>query len=226
MFFAREDCPIFLQTDSSDYGIGAYCFQLVDNAEQSVAFVSKTLSATQFKWAIVQKEAYTIFYTLRNLKGILRDRPFTFQTDNRCLRFMRTDTNPMVYRWLVDIQEYDFTQEDILGKDNPVADGFFRLVANNMPSDIIAMLSPPPKIPEQLLILIGKVHSSISGHHDLERTLRILTTHSSPDSTVILVESKTPKLRNYIKQYIATCPCCYLSMHIPSRHHITTLWRL
>jgi hypothetical protein len=24
MFFPRADCPIFLQTDSSDYGIGAY----------------------------------------------------------------------------------------------------------------------------------------------------------------------------------------------------------
>jgi hypothetical protein len=97
---------------------------------------------------------------------------------------MRTDTNPMVYRWLVDIQEFDFTLEDILGKDNPVADCFSRLVANNMPSDIIAMLSPPPKISEQLLILIGKVHNSISGHHGLERTLRMLTTPSS------------------------TCPCC------------------
>jgi transposase InsO family protein len=155
-------------------------------------------------------QAYAIFYTLRNLKGILRDRPFTLQTDNRGLRFMRTDTNPMVYRWLVDIQKYDFTLEDILGKDNPLADGFSRLVANNIPSDIIAMLSPPPKIPEQLLILIGKVRNSISGHHGLKRTLRMLTTPSSPDSTVILVDSKTPKLRNHIKQYIATCPCCQI----------------
>jgi hypothetical protein len=36
LLFPRDDCPIFLQTDSSDYGIGAYCFQLVDNAEQPV----------------------------------------------------------------------------------------------------------------------------------------------------------------------------------------------
>jgi hypothetical protein len=55
------DCPIFFQTDSSDYGIGSYCFQLVNNVEQPVAFVSKSLSSTQFKWAIIQKEAYAIF---------------------------------------------------------------------------------------------------------------------------------------------------------------------
>jgi hypothetical protein len=94
----RDDCPIFLQTDSSDYGIGAYYFQLVDNAEQPVAFVSKSLNSTQFKLAIIQKEAYAIFYALRNLRAILRDRRFTLQTDNRGLRFMRTDSNPMVYR--------------------------------------------------------------------------------------------------------------------------------
>jgi hypothetical protein len=34
----------------------------------------------------------------------------------------------MVYRWLVDTQEYDFKLEDILGVNNPVADGFSRLV--------------------------------------------------------------------------------------------------
>jgi hypothetical protein len=45
-------------------------------------------------------------------------------------------------------------------------------------------------------------------HHGLERTLRMLTTPSSADSTVILVDSKTPKLRRKVKQYIATCPCC------------------
>ena len=57
MYFPRDDCPIFLQTDASQYGIGAYCFQLVDNVEQPVAFVSKSLSTPQHKWAIIQKEA-------------------------------------------------------------------------------------------------------------------------------------------------------------------------
>jgi hypothetical protein len=46
MFFPRVDCLIMLQID---YGIGAYCFQLVDNSKQPVAFVSKSLTSTQFK---------------------------------------------------------------------------------------------------------------------------------------------------------------------------------
>jgi hypothetical protein len=47
MYFPRDDCPIFLMTDACDYGIGAYCYQLVDNNEQSVALVSKSLNDTQ-----------------------------------------------------------------------------------------------------------------------------------------------------------------------------------
>jgi hypothetical protein len=213
MFYPRVDCPIFLQTDSSDYGIGTYRFQLVDNVEQPVAFVSKYLTSTQFKWAIIQKEAYVIFYALRNLRAILRDRHFTLQTDNRGLRFVRTDANPIAYRWLVDTQEFDYTFEHILGKNNPIADGFSHLVANNMPANIIAMLSPTAKIPEHLHVLIGKVHNSVSGHHGFERTLRMLTTPSSSDSTVIL--------------YIAMCHCCQkMSMlKIPIHSHPFTTSR-
>ena len=121
---------------------------------------------------------------------------------------MRTDSNPMVYRWLVDIQEYDYSIEDILGKNNPVADGFSRLVANNMPADVIASLLPPAPIPPELFLLIAKVHNSLSGHHGLERTLRMLTTPSSSDSTVTLIKEKIPFLRSHIKQYILLCPCC------------------
>ncbi len=226
MYFPRDDCPITLQTDSSQYGIGAYCFQTIDNKEQPVAFVSKSLTEPQFKWGILQKEAYAILYALKKLQGILRDRKFTLETDNRGLAFMKGDANPMVQRWLVSVQEYDFKLVDILGKNNPVADGLSRLVANNMPEKVmpakiiaslvtnnmpahmLTALVPPEKIPEYLHILIGKVHNDRTGHHGLERTLRMITTPSSPGSEIILVDPKTHKLRSHIRQYIATCPCC------------------
>ncbi len=228
MYFPRDDCPIFLMTDACDYGIGAYCYQLVDNKEQSVALVSKSLNDTQFKWSILQKEAYAIFYALKQLRPILRDRHFTVQCDNRGYVFLRTDSNPMVHRWLVDTQEFDYSLEDILGKHNPVADGFSRLVENHMTKEVIASLLPPPPMPEYLQVLIGKVHNSVSGHHGFERTLRMLTTPSSSDSTVTLVnKSSIPFLRTYIKQYIKKCSCCQkMSMiKIPIHAHPFTTSR-
>jgi hypothetical protein len=86
---------------------------------------------------------------------------------------------------------------------------------------IIAMLLSPAEIPEHLQVLIGKVHNSVSGHHGVERTLRMLTTPSSADSTVIHVNPQTPSLRMHVKQYIAMCPCCQkMSMlKIPIHSH-------
>jgi transposase InsO family protein len=138
---------------------------------------------------------------------------------------MRTDSNPMVYRWLVDTQEFDNAFEHILGENDPVSDGFSRLVANNMP--IIAMSLPAAKILEHLQVLIGKVHNSVSGHHGVERTLSMLTTPSSADSTVILVNPQTPSLRMHAIQYIALCPCCQkMSMlKIPIHSHPFTTSR-
>ena len=73
---------------------------------------------------------------------------------------------------------------------------------------MIASLLPPEPIPEFLLLLFAKVHNSVSGHHGFERTLRMLTTPSSADSSVTLIKKQTPNLRTHIKQYIALCPCC------------------
>ena len=41
MYFPKDDCPIFLQTDASQFGI------------HPVAFVSKSLTQPQYKWAII-----------------------------------------------------------------------------------------------------------------------------------------------------------------------------
>jgi hypothetical protein len=114
----------------------------------------------------------------------------------------------MVYRWLVDMQEYDYSIEDILGIDNPVADGFSRLVANNIPPALIASLLPKEPIPFYPFKLLEKVHNGTSGHHGFERTLRMLTTPTSRDSTVILMKKHVPFLRLHIRQFIASCPCC------------------
>jgi transposase InsO family protein len=78
-----------------------------------------------------------------------------------------------------------------------------------------------------LRILIGKVHNSASGHHGVERTLRMLTTPTSKDSKVTLIKERTPFLRSHVKQYIKLCACCQkMSMiKIPIHTHPFTTSR-
>ena len=46
LYFINEKAPIFLHTDASDYAIGAYLFQVIENKEQPIRFMSKCLSGS------------------------------------------------------------------------------------------------------------------------------------------------------------------------------------
>ena len=99
MHFMSKTAPITLHTDASEYGVGVYLFQTVDGKDQPVAFVSKSLSKSQLRWSVIQKEAYGIFFSCMYLQSLLRDRFFTIRTDHRNLLFITQASNPMIVRW-------------------------------------------------------------------------------------------------------------------------------
>ena len=84
-----DTAPITLHTDASDYGVGGYLFQTVDSVNQPIAFVSKSLTSTQLRWSVIQKESYGIYYSCMYLESLSRDRPFTIRTDYRNLLFIK-----------------------------------------------------------------------------------------------------------------------------------------
>ena len=49
--FMEPGHPIFVQTDASNYGVGAYLFQLVAGEERPISFISKSLNKTERKWS-------------------------------------------------------------------------------------------------------------------------------------------------------------------------------
>ena len=79
MYFIDKSSPIRLYTDASDYGIGGELFQVVNDDWKPIAYISKSLSATQINWSTIQKEAYAIFYCCQQLDYLIRDRKFTIQ---------------------------------------------------------------------------------------------------------------------------------------------------
>ena len=44
LLFIDSNAPIYLHTDASDYGIGAYLFQTIDGIDRPIAFMGKSLS--------------------------------------------------------------------------------------------------------------------------------------------------------------------------------------
>jgi transposase InsO family protein len=210
MYFLLPEGELYLYTDASDYGIGGYLYQIVDAKERPVAFISKSLTSTQLKWAIIQKEAYAIFVSIKQLEHLLRDRRFRLFTDHKNLLYITESSNPMIYRWWMEIQQFDFTKEFTLGVNNPIADSMSRLCPNLMSEepdlydelDILCAITEKFVLNSSEYQMISSVHNSLVGHSGLERTVKRLTFKLQN------LKTSWKFLRQKVKRFIALCPCC------------------
>jgi len=98
LYFVVDSSPIFLETDASDYGIGAYLYQMVDDKKVPIGFMSKSLSEREIGWTTIQKECYAIVFALAKFYYILRDRKFTQRTDHKKLTYVNAESEPKVNR--------------------------------------------------------------------------------------------------------------------------------
>jgi len=93
LFFVNDELPIYLETDASDFGIGAYLFQLrEDGVQEPIAFMSRSLQGAQKNWSTIEKECFAIYSALREWEYLLRDRTFTIRTDHKNLRYLNENT--------------------------------------------------------------------------------------------------------------------------------------
>jgi hypothetical protein len=84
LHFIEDNREIFLQTDASNYGIGAYLFQVLDDgSQQPVAFISKALQNEQLSWSVREKEGFAILYAICRMENLIRDVYFVLQTDHK-----------------------------------------------------------------------------------------------------------------------------------------------
>jgi hypothetical protein len=212
LYFMVDDAPTFLDTDASDYGIGAYLYQTIEGEKKPIAFLSKTMSKVQQRWSTIEKECYAIWYALRQWEFLLRDIFFTIRTDHRNLKYLNTNT-PKVVRWKLAVQEYNFQVEDIKGPTNVIADAFSRLCAEEevdesnptVPTpqeepEVVAATHQSFKIPSNFYKKISGVHNTRQGHFGVELTLKKLK-ELYPTTTWL-------RMRAHVKQFIRQCPVC------------------
>ncbi len=111
---------------------GGYIFQLDQQQELSIRFISKALHKAQLNWSTFEREAYAIFYTITKFDFLLRDVQFVVKTDHKNLTFLKTAQSAKVRRWqLAALQEFDFKYIHIKGEDNVVADAFYSSVTTS-----------------------------------------------------------------------------------------------
>jgi hypothetical protein len=158
LYFLQDaiDSEIWLETDASDYAIGAYLYQSYTEpgtrrkVTRPIGFMSKTLDKTEIKWSTYEKEGYAMVKAVKKWHHLLADKRFTIRTDHRNLTYLRDTGSPKVYGWKQELQAYDFDLEYVKGEENVAADAFSRLVKIDM-NDVREAKGLSRKYPTQQL---------------------------------------------------------------------------
>lgn len=124
------DKPFILQTDASDYGIGAVLSQETAEGEKVICYLSRSLTKPERGYSITEKECLAVIYAIEKLKPYLLGTKFTVITDHYSLKWLNSIKDPVgrIARWAVRLQQYDFTIVHRKGKDHAVPDALSRAV--------------------------------------------------------------------------------------------------
>lgn len=120
--------PFILQVDASNDGLGASLTQKKDKNETVIAFASRLLSESERKFSVTEKECLSLIWAVKKFRPYLEGYKFVAITDHQALRWLMTLEKPSgrLARWMLELQQHDFTIEYRPGSQNRVADALSR----------------------------------------------------------------------------------------------------
>ena len=90
--FPDPNLPYVLYTDAFTHSIGACLTQVFEESGQKVErpiyYLSHKLSDTQSRWSTIERECYSIFYSLTKLGHYLYNAEFTIKCDHKPLKYL------------------------------------------------------------------------------------------------------------------------------------------
>ena len=123
LYYPYYSLDWILRTDASEIGVGAVLLQqktLEDgNLQlQPIAFMSKKFSEQAQRWATIEQEAFGIYYAVKQLSYYLVGKVFVIETDHNNLVWMEASMVPMIMRWRIYLQSFNFQIRHIPGSKN------------------------------------------------------------------------------------------------------------
>lgn len=126
--------PFYVQTDASDCGISAILYQFDEDQNQRIiSLVSRCLGPAEKNYTVTELELLAVIYAVAKFRTHLWGTQFNIITDHKALSFLMQSkfNNSRITRWILFLQEYDFTITHCKGRDNFVADLFSRNPLNS-----------------------------------------------------------------------------------------------
>ena len=97
-----------LETDASQFGVGAVLFQEVGGEKRYVDFAAKVFNKAQQNYGAAKRELLAGLFVMARWRPWLLYRRFTWGMDSKVMTFINSSTNWTVLDWINLFMEFDF----------------------------------------------------------------------------------------------------------------------
>lgn len=121
--------PFLLQTDASDYAVGAALLQEFDDGLHPVAFASEKLQPRETRYSVIERECVAIICGIQKFDMYQYGKEFILCTDHSALQYIhkKKPENSRLLRWFLFLQNYRFKMRAIKGTENVLSDFLSRM---------------------------------------------------------------------------------------------------
>ena len=128
--FPMDKGRYIVDTDASNFGIGAVLSQIQGEEEKVIAYASKSLSKSQRRYCTTKRELLAVVHFVGvTFHHYLIGEEFTVRTDHSSLKWLTNfkDADGMLSRWLTILGAYRYTVEHRKGEIHLNADALSRI---------------------------------------------------------------------------------------------------
>lgn len=180
LYYPDYNLNWYLMVDASDFAVGGVLIQkTIDGTQQIIAFVSKKLGKTARNWSTIEKEAFSMYFTVFQLRTYLNGKFFTLLTDHHNLLWIELSQVPKIIRIRLYLQSYNFNIIHINGKQNVFADYLSRMHPQDKDEQKDSILNVNDQLEngnddDNVTKTLKMVHNSRLGHQGIRRTWLLL----------------------------------------------------
>ncbi|GJV53222.1 reverse transcriptase domain-containing protein [Tanacetum coccineum] len=123
------DQPFEIMCDASDYAIGAVLGQRIEKHFRPIHYASKTMTEAESNYTTTEKEMLAVVYAFEKFRSYLIMNKSVVYTDHSALKYLfnKKDAKARLLRWILLLQEFDFSVIDTKRAENHAADHLSRL---------------------------------------------------------------------------------------------------
>ncbi|GFT55348.1 transposon Tf2-9 polyprotein [Trichonephila clavipes] len=122
--------PYIIQTDASNYALGAVLLQGERSDDYPIEYASLLLTPAERNYSTTEREALAVVWALKKFRGYIEGTEIPVASDHQPLKWLLNLKSPTgrLARWALEIQSFNLKVQYIPGKANVVADMLSRPV--------------------------------------------------------------------------------------------------